>query len=141
MDRVEDRNLGYALNMYYIFCCCLLPHTSTLPVNSPANVPAMTRQLSRHREKFHGNCHGTGNKRPVTVTVPAYLRMFPVESDAGPCGHIREQAVARAKKRARNAHHSPNRIRVHWSGEARARPRDANFLRGAGGSLTELFSG
>ena len=44
------------------------------------------------------------------------------------------------KKRARNAHHSPNRIRVHWSGEARARPRDANFLRGAGGSLAELFS-
>ena len=28
----------------------------------------------------------------------------------------------------------------YWSGEARARPRDANFLRGAESSMAELFS-
>ena len=37
-------------------------------------------------------------------------------------------------------HLSPKGVEVHWSGEARARPRDAIFLRGAGGSQAELFS-
>ena len=63
-----------------------------------------------------------------------FFRRLRPHSRAGCC------TCKKKKKRARNAHHSPNRIRVHWSGEARARPRDANFLRGAGGNLAELFS-
>ena len=56
------------------------------------------------------------------------------------CGHIVEWVVAGTEKWSWNSRIVPKGVGVHLSGEARARPRDANFLRGAGGSLADLFS-
>ena len=59
---------------------------------------------------------------------------------SGACGHVVKWVAVRTDKWTWNARLLPYGVEVHWSGEARARPRDANFLRGAGGSLAELFS-
>ena len=60
---------------------------------------------------------------------------FPAPATTSSSGLLHAQ-----KKWSRNMHLLPKGVEVHWSGEARARPRDANFLRGAGGCLADLFS-
>ena len=85
---------------------------------------------------------GVHKARPVPGTAQANAE---AENDevpffSGACDHVVKRIGARAKKWNRNVHLLPQDVEVHWSGEARARPRDANFLRGAGGCLAVLFS-